>query len=93
MVVVDQLAAANEACVGVTVTNEASLIPIGNFLLRTIDLLSDKSPSEVIVNLSEPAVINCKASLSAPADTSATIFVSWSTSVTPPREPQVFPAP
>ena len=47
------------------------------------------NPLEPILILSVPAVENFNWSLSAPAESSAVIFVSWSTSITPPREPQL----
>ena len=51
------------------------------------------SPVEVMATLTVPAVITSITSSSAPADDSARIKVSPSTSFTPPREPQALPAP
>ena len=50
-------------------------------------------PSVSIVTLIEPAVKNSNLSSSDPAETSARIKVSWSTSLTPPRVPHSLPAP
>ena len=50
-------------------------------------------PQASITILSEPAVKNFNSSLSSPAAVSADTNVSWSTSVTPPKEPQAPPAP
>ena len=53
----------------------------------------ETSPVAPILIFSVPAVKNCNSSLSSPAPVSAVIYVSPSTSFTPPKEPQASPAP
>ena len=53
----------------------------------------DTSPLSLTLILSTPAVKKRNSLLLSPAAVSAVILVSWSTSITPPREPQACPAP
>ena len=73
--------------------NEPLIFPlISRCPLAVILPLALMWPSAVIFNLSEPAVKNFSSSLSAPAEFSAVIFVSWSTSFIPPSVPQLEPS-
>ena len=67
------------------------ILPLSEFNFKSWFILM--SPLFPIIILCVPAVKNCNWSLSSLAAVSALIYVSWSTSITPPKEPQASPAP
>ena len=80
------------SCFIITSSSRPSVIlPLSEFNFKSWFILM--SPLFPIIILWLPSVKNCNWSLSSLAAVSALIYVSWSTSMTPPKEPQAFPAP
>ena len=80
----------------ISLSDTLKILVLWLYISSILDGLSVPIPTNPLLAITifiVPCVINCNSSLSALALVSASILVSWSTSITPPSDPQAFSAP